>query len=268
MAPAGSSHRQFARVIGKSRPQKLWDRRPLSKNFSLLTFTHVVREWRGPSWITLVIHPRSLRQVLCLPGVDSQASKTARPYVTVETIVGVTVKTYRCRLWQPPFDAGGVRGGLVSGEGPVGGGGHDDVELAAACPAFLHRYLAVKVLSGKPTTAPKTKTKGADSTAQVHFSSIPARRGKTPGSNRSTAGCVMNCSTHGASTRCARPPDRTTPTQHDARTPGWRRRRGGVLRSRRAAPTGRGRARWAMRWKPALNAFAITFNGRITPTGN
>jgi hypothetical protein len=27
-------------------------------------------------------------------------------------------------------------------------------------------------------------------------------------------------------------------------------------------------ARWAMRWKPALNAFAITFNGRITPTGN
>ena len=25
---------------------------------------------------------------------------------------------------------------------------------------------------------------------------------------------------------------------------------------------------WAMRWKPALNAFAITFNGRITPTGN
>jgi hypothetical protein len=22
-----------------------------------------------------------------------------------------------------------------------------------------------------------------------------------------------------------------------------------------------------MRWKPALNAFAITFNGRITPTG-
>ncbi len=33
-------------------------------------------------------------------------------------------------------------------------------------------------------------------------------------------------------------------------------------------PTGRGKARWAMRWKPALNAFAITFNGRITPTGN
>ena len=33
-------------------------------------------------------------------------------------------------------------------------------------------------------------------------------------------------------------------------------------------PTGRGKARWAMRWKPALNAFAITFNGRITPTGH
>ena len=33
-------------------------------------------------------------------------------------------------------------------------------------------------------------------------------------------------------------------------------------------PTGRGRARWAMRWKPAaLNAFAITFNGRLVPGG-
>jgi hypothetical protein len=29
-------------------------------------------------------------------------------------------------------------------------------------------------------------------------------------------------------------------------------------------PTVRGRARWAVRWKPALNAFAITFAGRIT----
>lgn len=28
-------------------------------------------------------------------------------------------------------------------------------------------------------------------------------------------------------------------------------------------PSGRGRARWAMRWKPALNAFAITFEVRI-----
>ena len=25
---------------------------------------------------------------------------------------------------------------------------------------------------------------------------------------------------------------------------------------------------WAMRWKPPLNAFAITFRGRITPAGN
>jgi putative transposase len=40
------------------------------------------------------------------------------------------------------------------------------------------------------------------------------------------------------------------------------------LVTRSLDPTGRGRARWAMRWKPALNAFAITFNGRITPTGN
>jgi transposase-like protein len=39
------------------------------------------------------------------------------------------------------------------------------------------------------------------------------------------------------------------------------------LVTRSLDPTGRGKARWAMRWKPALNAFAITFNGRITPTG-
>jgi len=30
-------------------------------------------------------------------------------------------------------------------------------------------------------------------------------------------------------------------------------------------PTGRGRHRWMNRWKPALNAFAITFEGRIFP---
>jgi putative transposase len=30
-------------------------------------------------------------------------------------------------------------------------------------------------------------------------------------------------------------------------------------------PTGRGRQRWAIRWKPALNAFALMFEGRIIP---
>lgn len=35
------------------------------------------------------------------------------------------------------------------------------------------------------------------------------------------------------------------------------------LAIRSLAPTGRGRARWAVRWKPALNTFAITFEGRI-----
>lgn len=40
------------------------------------------------------------------------------------------------------------------------------------------------------------------------------------------------------------------------------------LATRALDPTGKGRARWAMRWKPALNAFAITFEGRITPNGN
>jgi putative transposase len=32
-------------------------------------------------------------------------------------------------------------------------------------------------------------------------------------------------------------------------------------------PTGRGRRRWMNRWKPALNAFAITFEGRLHPAG-
>ncbi|MCP4319869.1 MAG: IS256 family transposase [Hyphomicrobiales bacterium] len=33
-------------------------------------------------------------------------------------------------------------------------------------------------------------------------------------------------------------------------------------------PTGKGRKRWMNRWKGALNAFAITFEGRILPTDN
>lgn len=40
------------------------------------------------------------------------------------------------------------------------------------------------------------------------------------------------------------------------------------LVTRSLDPTGVGKARRAMRWKPALNAFAIAFEGRITPTGN
>jgi putative transposase len=38
------------------------------------------------------------------------------------------------------------------------------------------------------------------------------------------------------------------------------------LVTRSLDPTRRGKARWAMRWKPALNAFAITFEGRIVPS--
>jgi putative transposase len=38
------------------------------------------------------------------------------------------------------------------------------------------------------------------------------------------------------------------------------------LVTRSLDPTGKGRARWVVRWKPALNAFAITFEGRITPS--
>ncbi|MEU4677897.1 IS256 family transposase [Micromonospora sp. NPDC023737] len=38
------------------------------------------------------------------------------------------------------------------------------------------------------------------------------------------------------------------------------------LVTRSLDPTRRGRAKWAVRWKPALNAFAITFEGRITPS--
>jgi len=35
------------------------------------------------------------------------------------------------------------------------------------------------------------------------------------------------------------------------------------LVTRSLDPTGRGQARWAMRWKPAINAFAITFGDRF-----
>ena len=35
------------------------------------------------------------------------------------------------------------------------------------------------------------------------------------------------------------------------------------LVTRSLDPTGRGKARWAMRWKPVLNAFAITFGDRF-----
>ena len=35
------------------------------------------------------------------------------------------------------------------------------------------------------------------------------------------------------------------------------------LVTRSLDPTGTGRARWAMRWKPALNAFSITFGDRL-----
>lgn len=38
------------------------------------------------------------------------------------------------------------------------------------------------------------------------------------------------------------------------------------LVTRSVDPTGRGRARWVIRWKAALNAFASTFDGRINPS--
>jgi transposase-like protein len=38
------------------------------------------------------------------------------------------------------------------------------------------------------------------------------------------------------------------------------------LVTRSLDPTGGGRARWMIRWKPALNAFAITFQGRFEKT--
>jgi hypothetical protein len=40
------------------------------------------------------------------------------------------------------------------------------------------------------------------------------------------------------------------------------------LVTRSLDPTGKGRARWVTRWKPALNAFAITFEGRLFPSNN
>ena len=37
------------------------------------------------------------------------------------------------------------------------------------------------------------------------------------------------------------------------------------LVTRSLDPTGTGRTRWTMRWRPALNAFAITFADRFPP---
>jgi hypothetical protein len=39
-----------------------------------------------------------------------------------------------------------------------------------------------------------------------------------------------------------------------------------LLVTRSPDPTGEGRARWVIRWKPALNACAITFAGRFEKT--
>jgi len=38
------------------------------------------------------------------------------------------------------------------------------------------------------------------------------------------------------------------------------------MTTRSLDPTGNGKARWVVRWKPALNAFAITFAGRFERT--
>ena len=40
------------------------------------------------------------------------------------------------------------------------------------------------------------------------------------------------------------------------------------LVARSLDPTGTAKTRWMNRWKPALNAFAITFPGRLDPAGN
>jgi putative transposase len=40
------------------------------------------------------------------------------------------------------------------------------------------------------------------------------------------------------------------------------------LVTRSLDPTGAGRTRWAVRWKPALNAFAITFSDRFPAAEN
>ena len=44
--------------------------------------------------------------------------------------------------------------------------------------------------------------------------------------------------------------------------------KGLYLVTRSLDPTGKGRARWVTRWKPALNAFAITFEGRLFPNNS
>ena len=63
------------------------------------------------------------------------------------------------------------------------------------------------------------------------------------------------------------PPQRPLPTSGPRPRPLPQRASGDQmpLPLRSLDPTGRGRQRWAVRWKPALNAFALMFEGRIFP---
>lgn len=71
--------------------------------------------------------------------------------------------------------------------------------------ALTHGAPHYVVSTTGPSSWPTPSVIGADSTVPVHFSSIPAHHGRTPGLNRSTVDCGTNCSTSGASTRGWKP---------------------------------------------------------------
>jgi hypothetical protein len=132
------------------------------------------------------------------------------------------------------------------------------------CPQ--RRSAALRALRGRPRVSAHAVSDWCQFDGAGSLSSIPASRGKTPGSSPSTAGYAMNYSTRGASTRCRKPrgsrrlalrlqraqaplrrrrihpepsspckgPRPTNPTSHSDWTTEWV-----PLRSRRFGPTAR-----------------------------
>jgi hypothetical protein len=71
------------------------------------------------------------------------------------------------------------------------------------CPQ--RRSAALRALRGRPRVSAHAVSDWCQFDGAGSLSSIPASRGKTPGSSPSTAGYAMNYSTRGASTRCRKP---------------------------------------------------------------
>ena len=127
-------------------------------------------------------------------------------------------------------------------------------------------YTAVNEADAAGTARRVPRRSGATATRRS------ARCGTTPGpsscrssttpprsAGSSTRRTPSRASTPGSAERPE--PEGTSPTSRP-------RSSASTSSSRSLDPTGRGHERWMNRWKPALNAFAITFEGRLFPPTN